>query len=156
GIAQQPQLRIPKSGNVKTHTAAGEAFTNIILNVHPDNSAPGSGWETPASVACIYKMVTQVTGCRISQASTLPVGKSGTIAIVDAYDYPTAANDLATFSSYFGLPAANFSVTYASGSKPTVDSTGGWELEEALDIEWAHAMNPQARIILVEASSNSN
>ena len=34
--------------------------------------------------------------------------------------------------------------------------TGNWELEEALDIEWAHALAPKASIVLVEASSDSD
>ena len=38
---------------------------------------------------------------------------------------------------------------------PASDSTGGWELEESLDVEWAHAMAPGASIMLVEASSTS-
>ncbi len=33
--------------------------------------------------------------------------------------------------------------------------TGGWELEESLDIEYAHAMAPKAMLYLVEANSNS-
>jgi len=74
---------------------------------------------------------------------------------VDAFDDPNAATDLAKFSAQFGLPAANFSKVFASGTKPPQDPTGGWELEESLDIEWAHAMAPSARIILVEAASNS-
>ncbi|HZY89365.1 MAG TPA: S8 family serine peptidase, partial [Gemmataceae bacterium] len=36
------------------------------------------------------------------------------------------------------------------------DRTGGWEIEEALDVEWAHAVAPKANILLVEAFSNSN
>ncbi len=85
-----------------------------------------------------------------------PTGGSNAIAIVDAYDDPTAASDLAAFSTQFGLPAPNFSVVYASGTKPAQDPTGGWEVEESLDIEWAHAMAPDAKIYLVEAASNSN
>ncbi len=67
---------------------------------------------------------------------------------MDAGDYPTAAADLAAFSSYYGLPPANLTVKY-SGKKPPVYSD--WEAEEALDIEWAHAMAPNAKIILVES-----
>jgi subtilase family serine protease len=74
---------------------------------------------------------------------------------VDAFDDANAATDLAIFSSQFGLPAANFTKVFASGVKPPQDPTGGWELEASLDIEWAHAMAPSARIILVEAASNS-
>lgn len=38
---------------------------------------------------------------------------------------------------------------------PSVDSTGGGELEESLDIEWEHAIAPGANIVLVEANSAS-
>jgi len=79
-------------------------------------------------------------------------GAGTTIAIVDAYDDPTIANDLATFSSNFGLPAANF-VEHKMATTISVDS--GWALEISLDVEWAHAMAPNATILLVEATSNS-
>ena len=79
-------------------------------------------------------------------------GAGATIAIVDAYDDPTIAVDLATFSSYFGLPAANF-VEHKMATTIRVDS--GWALEISLDVEWAHAIAPQATILLVEAKSNS-
>ncbi|HEV2020915.1 MAG TPA: hypothetical protein VGQ94_00130 [Terriglobales bacterium] len=80
------------------------------------------------------------------------------IAIVDAFHYPTADNDLDVFSTQFGLPhctIANgcFKVVYASGSQPSTNC--GWAQETALDIEWAHAMAPNAKIVLVEAASNS-
>jgi subtilase family serine protease len=76
----------------------------------------------------------------------LPSGGWGAIAIVDAGDYPTAATDLAAFDSYYGIPAADFKLVY-SGKKPPVYSD--WEVEEALDIEWAHAMAPKAKLFLV-------
>src|SRR5208283_1632233 len=60
----------------------------------------------------------------------------------------------AQFSAQFGLPPANFQVVFAAGTNPPVDPTGGWELEESLDIEYAHAMAPNAQIYLVEANSN--
>jgi subtilase family serine protease len=41
------------------------------------------------------------------------------------------------------------------GRKPSGDPTGGWQLEESLDVEWAHAMAAGAKIMLVEASSAS-
>ena len=44
-------------------------------------------------------------------------------------------------------------MVYASGSKP--GGNCGWNQEAALDIEWAHAMAPDAQIVLVEADSNS-
>lgn len=86
-------------------------------------------------------------------------GQGQTIAIVDAYDDPTIENDLGVFSSQFGLPACTtangcFKKIYANGRKPLPN--GGWSLEMALDVEWAHAIAPQAKIILVEAANNLN
>ncbi|HXH97849.1 MAG TPA: S53 family peptidase, partial [Gaiellaceae bacterium] len=87
-------------------------------------------------------------------------GAGQTIAIVDAYDDPSAESDLAVFSSQFGLPAC----TTANGCFKKVDQNGGtsypransgWGLEISLDIQWAHAVAPGAKILLVEASSNS-
>ena len=92
-------------------------------------------------------------------------GGHDAIAIVDPYHYATALVDFNTFSAQFGLPtetsadvtaAANqvFQTVYAGGTQPAGDAS--WAQEAALDIEWAHAMAPGAKIILVEAASNRN
>ena len=138
----------------------GHFHTNLIA-VLPDNAiaqnSPPTAANTPASVACVYKLVSPlVSGCPIATTTKNPSGGKGAIAIVDAYDDPNAVSDLNTYSSQFGLPAATFQVLYASGKKPGVDPTGGWELEEALDIEISHAMAPAAQLFLVEAASNSD
>ncbi|MGZ4106684.1 MAG: S53 family peptidase [Tumebacillaceae bacterium] len=79
-------------------------------------------------------------------------GAGQTIAIVDAYGSPTIQNDLNTFDAQFGLP--NTTVTVANpGGTPTVD--GGWALETALDVEWAHSIAPAANILLVQAKTAS-
>ena len=80
------------------------------------------------------------------------------IAIVAAYDDPNIASDLSTFSSNYRLTTCTtsngcFKKIYASGVKPATDAT--WSLEIALDVEWAHAIAPSAKIYLVEAASNS-
>jgi subtilase family serine protease len=104
---------------------------------------------SPAQVKSLYNFSTSTTA-----------GAGKTIAIVDAYDDPGAANDLNTFNSTFGLPAC----TVANGCFTKVNQTGGtryprsnsgWALEISLDIQWAHAVAPGAKILLVEASSNS-
>jgi kumamolisin len=145
------ELMIP-SGSGPTTSSAPD------FRVAPASTTPAPGFvaETPASLGCVYFLVSsRVSGCNPTTATLNPTGGSKVIAIVDAFDDPNAASDLATFSIQFGLPAANFSKVFASGVKPPQDPTGGWELEESLDIEWAHAMAPSARIILVEAASNS-
>ncbi len=85
-------------------------------------------------------------------------GAGQTIGIVDAYDDPNIESDLAVFVKQYSLATCTssngcFRKVYAAGVAPPVDS--GWSLEISLDVEWAHAMAPQAKILLVEAKSNS-
>jgi subtilase family serine protease len=128
----------------------------IDANSKPFGGPPytGYGYETPASLACIYHLVSPATGCNPNTFNTNSTGGSKAIALVDAYHYPYAEADLTLFSTQFGLPAPNLTVVYASGSQPPEDPWG-WEVEEALDIQWAHAMAPNAKLYLVEANSNS-
>jgi kumamolisin len=139
-----------------------KAYTNVAIFVPavpiepPTATAAGTAdyfIETPASIACLYGLVPKVAGCNPNTVHANPTGGSKIIAIVDAFDAPNAANDLAAFSKQFGLPPAEFEVVFASGSRPEKDE--GWEIEESLDIEWAHAMAPNAKVILVEAKSSS-
>ncbi len=84
-------------------------------------------------------------------------GNGQVIAIVDAYDNPNIESDLATFNKQFGLPPctkANGCFTKATPQGgPKFDQT--WALETALDVQWAHAIAPGAKILLVEAKSSS-
>ena len=82
---------------------------------------------------------------------------SGTIAIIDAYDAPTAQADLNTFSTQFGLPVCNTANPCFEKHKMSgfVRSNSGWALEASLDTQWAHAIAPGAKILLVEARSSS-
>lgn len=87
-------------------------------------------------------------------------GTGQTIAIVDAYDDPTVRTDLQTFDTQYGLPSPPslkvMSQTGSTTSLPTTDPTKGWEVEESLDVQWAHALAPGASIVLVEANSASD
>ncbi|MDO8418101.1 MAG: S53 family peptidase [Agitococcus sp.] len=107
------------------------------------------------------------------------LGAGQTIYIINAYDNPNALTDLNTFSQKFGLPGCSFmplavstalplakanpangctfSVAYstATGGKLATMApayNAGWAGEIALDVQWAHATAPLARIVLVEAT----
>src|SRR5947209_2672965 len=88
-------------------------------------------------------------------------GTGETIAIIDAYDDPNAASDLHNFDAAFGLPdPPSFIKLDENGgaSLPGTDTArkpNTWELEESLDIEWAHVIAPKAGIVLYEANSAS-
>ena len=142
--------------------AGHNSHTNhVILFRDKPNATVPSGM-TPTQIANAYALPLLLTG-----------GAGSTIAIVDAYDYPSAYNDLTQFSKQFslnGLPlcassgpsaTACFWQVYATatGGYQTTKaprSNCGWAQEAALDIEWAHAMAPYANIVLVEAASNGN
>jgi subtilase family serine protease len=152
---------VTPGASVEQPQARGHAAHANVHILHPAGAPRIAGpygiWETPASLGCLYGLTKHVAGCNPQTLKTVATGGSRVIAIVDAYDDPNAMADLVTFSTQFGLPAvtaANFSVVYAAGVQPAADSTGGWELETALDIEMAHALAPNARIVLVEAASN--
>jgi kumamolisin len=118
---------------------------------------PGYAFETPASLACLYALVPATAGCNPNSVVVNAPGGSNAIALVEAYDDPWAGPDLAYFSSQFGLPFTpnQLQVYYQSGTPPEIDETGGWELEASLDIEYSHAMAPNATIYLVEANSQA-
>jgi subtilase family serine protease len=118
------------------------------LQAHPPHHVHGNAASAP----------TGLSPARIRTVYGLPsAGGTGTIAIIDAYDAPTIESDLAVFSSQFGLPPC----TTANGCfekhmmAGRVASDSGWALEISLDVEWAHAVAPNARILLVEAKTNS-
>jgi len=98
---------------------------------------------------------TGLSPTQIRAAYNLPsTGGQGTIAIVDAYDDPTVQSDLNVFSSQFGLPPVN-STNFVKYRMGRVLSDSGWALEISLDVEWAHAIAPDAKILLVEAPDTS-
>jgi subtilase family serine protease len=113
--------------------------------------APGTGSYTPAQIRQAYGF----DHIRFDNGAVQGNGAGQTIAIVDAYDDPHISGDLHTFDSQFGLSDPKLTVVQqtANGRPLGVDSTGAWELEESLDVEWAHAMAPGANILLVEAPS---
>ena len=86
-------------------------------------------------------------------------GKGQIIGIVDAYDDPNIESDLGVFTKQFSLPACTtangcFQKIYATGTAPKKNSN--WATEISLDVEWSHAIAPQAKIMLVEASGQTN
>ena len=81
-------------------------------------------------------------------------GSGVTIAIVDAYGDPFIQQELDNFSAEFNLPNATVNEICVDGPCDySLGITEGWATEIALDVEWAHAMAPGARINLYIASN---
>jgi subtilase family serine protease len=82
-------------------------------------------------------------------------GKHRTIAIVDSFGSPTIANDLHVFDQTYGLAdPPSLRVIAPAGAIPPFDPNDdtmvGWAEETTLDVEYAHAIAPDANILLVE------
>lgn len=84
-------------------------------------------------------------------------GGQKTIAIISAYDDLTIENDLRIFNQTFHLPECTSKngcfEKHLMGKKLKTNS--GWGLETSLDVEWAHAIAPDAKILLIEAETPS-
>ena len=80
-------------------------------------------------------------------------GAGRTIVIVDSFGSPTIRSDVATFDSEFGLPPVNLTIDQF-GTIPPFDPTNstmvGWAIETSLDVEYAHSIAPDAKIVLAE------
>jgi hypothetical protein len=84
-------------------------------------------------------------------------GTGMTIGIIDWYDDPNIASDLAVFDNTYGIPAPpSFTKLNQTGGTifPSANAQGAQEI--AIDVEYAHAMAPGANILLVEANSSAD
>jgi hypothetical protein len=136
---------------------------------------------TPAQIRAAYDLpVLPAPGVTLTSAQRAQLGAGQTIYIVDAMHDPNVAAELAAFNQKFGLPictlkplaptvalplapasasGCELSVVYntaagaMTGIAPAYHS--GWATEIALDVQWAHATAPLARIVLIEAADAS-
>jgi subtilase family serine protease len=149
------------NGHANAHAVCPAAFAAaschalVVTDAHgnPDATASPTGYG-PAEFHGAYNLPTTAPSLR-------------TIAIVDAYDDPTARNDLSVYDQTYGVPdlptcstpseaSACFvkvNQSGTAGSYPRKDA--GWALEIALDVETAHQICQNCKIVLVEASTNS-
>lgn len=84
-----------------------------------------------------------------------------TIAVVDAFDDPTAESDLAVYDEQFGLPACTTAngclrkVNQQGQASPLPRKNGGWAAEITIDVQMAHAICQDCHVLLVEANNES-
>jgi subtilase family serine protease len=104
---------------------------------------------SPAKVKSVYRF-----------PKSARAGAGTTVAIVAAFDAPTVEHDLNVFSRRFGLRACTtgngcFRKVNQTGGRALPRPNAGWALEMSVDTQWVHAIAPGARILLVEARTNS-
>ena len=158
---------LPTAGTLDAAKPSATSSSNVVY--------------TPAQIRAAYGLAAVPAATSpLSASAAAALGAGQTLFVIDAYHHPNAIADLAAFSAKFGLPrcstftlaagatslaAASASagcqvaqVYAASGAKagssaPAYDA--GWAQEIALDMQWAHATAPLARIVLVEATDAS-
>ena len=170
---KQPYASIALS-KVEASGGLSSIITNQILSA-PETftfTTPGASLPVGVYYGNVYganpNLVPDYTAAQLQQIYGLPAaykqglnGKGQTIVLLEAYGYPTIEADANAFSKLNGLPqlnSSNFSIVYPEG-KPTSPNAGvltGWDGEIALDVQWAHAIAPGAKIVVVAAAGQDN
>lgn len=150
GVATQDLCGTPAPGQMRCLAVRRTDVSQVAALA----SSPGVA--APASTPAGYGPAELTSAYHLD-----PSGGSGqTVAVVDAYDNPSAEADLAVYRAQYGLPACTTSngcfrkVNQAGASSPLPAPNAGWAAEIALDIDMVSAVCPQCDILLVEANSN--
>jgi Carboxypeptidase regulatory-like domain len=184
-LAAGTALAAPAATAVSTNPAPAAAAQPAVPAVaqQPTRRACGQPAK-PGVAACMTLIRTNVTARKgllrpdvtaqaapsgygpsdLQSAYDLPSATAGggaTVAIVDAYNDPAAAADLATYRAQYGLPACTeaagcFRVVNEEGQAsplPADAGSSGWDVEESLDVDMVSAVCPDCKIVLVEANS---
>lgn len=132
-------------GNMATYTGNryGANITNTSLGHLPPQGYSPDEIQTAYNLKPLYQAGFDGTG--------------ETIVITDAYGSATIAQDAAAFSTIYNLPPINLQIVKAPGISNNPHGTAlGWDGETTLDVEWAHAMAPGAKIALVVATDRAS
>jgi hypothetical protein len=126
-----------------------DGVTPKSASVSPDAIPSGVGYG-PSQLQAAYNLT----------AASAADGAGRTVALVDAYDDPTAAADLAAYRSAAGLPVVpsfeKVNQTGATSPLPSeAPSDDDWTLEESLDLDMVSSACPLCNIVLVEATNDS-
>lgn len=183
GVARQ-QLVPAELSSLSTRqlTLQGlETAKRQALSVDVTRAGTAVSTYTPAQIRAAYGLpALPALGATLTAAQAAQYGAGQTIYIVDAKHNPNVAAELNAFNQKFGLPscstkaiavsaslplpaasatACELSVVYntsAGGMTATAPAyDAGWATEIALDVQWAHALAPLARIVLIESADAS-
>jgi subtilase family serine protease len=150
---------------------AGPAPSQATVLIAPDivrADHPATAGKPPTTAGCEHTFhIACYSPLQVRQAYGIPKllvrgvnGKGQTIVIVDSFGSPTVQHDLAVFDAAYRLPAPpSLTVIQPAGRVPPYRATAnreGWAGETSLDVEYAHAMAPDAKILLVETPTSEN
>jgi subtilase family serine protease len=157
------------ASNVGGASGAGHASGPGTLTVHPAVNNVHGAFMAPVPFSDAQCEATFGVKCfvpdQVEAAYNLPAlyksginGKGRTIVVVDAFGSPTIASDLLQFDQYLGLgtpPLRIVKVGKVPAFNPGNGDMVGWAGETSLDVEYAHAGAPNAKLVLVEVGSDN-
>jgi subtilase family serine protease len=135
----------PVMGNVSTNPG----FHNPLIYRPASLTSAGAPPYVPSDIRSAYDFL---------PLYSRGINGSGTrIAIIDAYGSSSLSSDLASFDSLTGIPSATVNTFYPDGvpGRCRTQTCSSWAVETSLDVEWAHAIAPEATIDLVVALDSS-
>ncbi len=135
------------SGDADQQTAGSQQpATETSKTKKTKYEEPWPGSYSPAQIASAYGL----TGLQ-------PPAAQQTIALVDAFDDPTIEHDLQVFDERFKLPVCSTgNGCFKKIELPGATTQPGWAQEISTDVEISHGLCSSCKIVLVEASSNTN
>jgi subtilase family serine protease len=150
-------------------TTSSDANSTVYYNPLNSYTQLPDGFTPDAVPYCSSITLTQLVCYSpdfIRAAYDIPTTLTGTgmtIVIVDAFGSPTIASDLESFDTEFSIPAPpSFTIICGTGGCPDTSTASarihdpvGWFIETSLDVEYAHAIAPGAKIVLEVASTNA-
>ncbi len=151
-----PRLPAGERQVCATPSQPGQMACQAVIAAPSAGNVPGVASRVPRG----YSPASLQSAYRLSAASARR-GRGETVAIVDAYNNPDLARNLASYRRLFHLPACSTNsgclriVNQSGRAGPLPRANAGWGLEESLDLDMVSAICPHCRILLVEARSTS-
>jgi hypothetical protein len=149
-VGHESCFALKRNGVHAPATTGATGATGATSATLAPNAIPAGVGYGPAQLQSAYALTT----------ASAADGAGRTIAVVDAYDYPTAAADLAAYRSAAGLPAATFTKVNQTGAASPLPAAApasdDWTVEAALDLDMASAICPLCKLVLVEAQDDSS
>jgi subtilase family serine protease len=169
-------LILAAASSLSVPASAATPSTAPTTNTHPFRHVCGSAAPGTASCHALARTDVMQSAAKVKAAAATPsgfgptdlqsayklpsstAGSGQTVAIVDAYDDPTAESDLAVYRSQYGLSACTtangcFRKVNQTGGTKYPRTNGGWAEEISLDLDMVSAVCPNCKILLVEATS---
>ncbi len=150
-MAASPSYSVPRACRVPPPGAAActaVRLASVARAAAPFASAAAAQYLTPQALHAAYSLPVQT-----------PYSSTQTVAVIDAFDDPTAEADLGVYDETYGLPACTsangcFRKLNESGqTSPLPPEEGEWATEISIDVQMVHAICQNCHVLLVEANS---